>query len=104
MAHENGLDMGSRNTSSDDGLVNDVPRSEAHLEAFSCALAGNGFRGMFQLTGRLHDDIDGAEWCPVVGTDRVAMSDCSIPLWMYTIFLFFFFFFCPQKVQILVRY
>lgn len=61
MAQEQGLDIGSRNASSEEGLANDMPRSEAHLEAFSCALAGSGLRGMLQLTGRLHDDIGGAE-------------------------------------------
>lgn len=59
MAHEQGLDMGSRKASSDEGLANDGPSFEAHLETFSCAAADNGLRGMFQLTGRLHDDIEG---------------------------------------------
>ena len=51
--------MGSRKASSDEGLANDGPSFGAHLETFSCAAADNGLRGMFQLTGRLHDDIEG---------------------------------------------
>lgn len=80
MNHEPLLDWGAGNPCTGKDAANDRPRSDAHLRAFFCALVGNGLRGIFQLTGRWRDGIEGGQRWTGGGKDNVAILILSFSL------------------------